>query len=158
VQKGNPTGLKSLDDSCGKKIAVMAAGSAEKAIKAQAEACAKAGKPVLEVQSYPDQPTSILAVRSNRADAFFSSQAPLTYFVQQSKGQLELAATGQANGFHDLYQGTVVAKGSALGQVVLEGYRKLFDNGTYAAVMKKWGLDGNMIKAPGLNLAGNPPK
>lgn len=158
VQAGNPTGIKSLDDTCGKKIAVMAAGSAERVIKAQAESCAKDGKPALEVQSYPDQPTSILAVRSNRADAFFSSQAPLTYFVQQSKGQLELAGTGQANGFHDLYQGTVVAKGSPLGPVVLQGYQTLFDNGTYAAVMKKWGLEGNMLKAPGLNLAGNPPK
>jgi polar amino acid transport system substrate-binding protein len=158
VQTGNPTGIKSLDDTCGKKIAVMAAGSAERVIKAQADSCAKAGKPALEVQSYPDQPTSILAVRSNRADAFFSSQAPLTYFVQQSKGQLELAGTGQANGFHNLYQGTVVAKDSPLGQVVLQGYRTLFSNGTYAAVMKKWALEGNMIKAPGLNLAGNPPQ
>lgn len=158
VQAGNPTGIHSVEDTCGQKIAVMAAGSAEKVIKAQADACEKAGKPALEVQSYPDQPTAILAVRSKRADAFFSSQAPLTYFIQQSKGQMELAGTGQPNGFHNLYQGTVVAKGSELGAVVLAGYQTLFDNGTYAAVMKKWGLDGNMLKAPGLNLAGAPPK
>jgi polar amino acid transport system substrate-binding protein len=158
VQAGNPTNIHSVEDTCGQKIAVMAAGSAEKVIKAQADACEKAGKPALEVQSYPDQPTAILAVRSKRADAFFSSQAPLTYFIQQSKGQMELAGTGQPNGFHNLYQGTVVAKGSELGAVVLAGYQTLFDNGTYAAVMKKWGLDGNMLKAPGLNLAGAPPK
>jgi polar amino acid transport system substrate-binding protein len=158
VQAGNPTAIHSVEDTCGQKIAVMAAGSAEKVIKAQAEACEKAGKPALEVQSYPDQPTAILAVRSKRADAFFSSQAPLTYFIQQSKGQMELAGTGQPNGFHNLYQGTVVAKGSDLGAVLLAGYQTLFDNGTYAAVMKKWGLDGNMLKAPGLNLAGAPPK
>ena len=78
VQKGNPRKIDTLDAACGSKIAVMAAGSAEKVIKAQAEACKAAGKPVLEVQSYTDQPTSLLAVRSRRADAFFSSQAPLT--------------------------------------------------------------------------------
>jgi polar amino acid transport system substrate-binding protein len=157
VQAGNPTGIKTLADTCGTQIAVMAAGSAERVIKAQAEACAAAGKPKLEVQSYPDQPTSILAVRSHRADAFFSSQAPLTYFAAQAKGQLELAGVGQPNGFENLYQGSIVAKGSPLGGVLLAAYQKLFDNGTYAAIMKKWGLEANMIKAPGLNLAGKKP-
>lgn len=153
VAKGNPKKINELSDACGTKVAVMAAGSAERVIKAQAERCEKEGKPKLEVQSYPDQPTSILSVRSGRADAFFSSQAPLTYFVQQADGQLELAATGKANGFDDLYQGSVVPKDSELGKVVLDGYKKLFENGAYAAIMKKWGLEGNMIPAPGLNLA-----
>ena len=158
VQSGNPKGIKSLADSCGARIAVMAGGSAERVIKAQAENCAKAGKPALEVQSFGDQPTSILAVRSRRSDAFFSSQAPLTYFVQQTNGQLQLAGVGEANGFRNLYQGTVVPKGSALGGVVLDGYKILFANGTYAAIMKKWGLEGNMIPQPGLNLAGAAAK
>ena len=47
----------------------------------------------------------------------------------------------------------MVPKGSPLGQVVLDGYKALYQNGTYAAIMKKWKLDGNMISAPGLNLA-----
>ncbi len=59
-----------------------------------------------------------MAVRSKRADAFFSSQAPLTYFVQQANGQLELAASGEKNGFEDLFQGAVVPKGSPLGEVL----------------------------------------
>lgn len=109
------------------------------------------------MQSYPDQPTSILAVRSHRADAFFSSQAPLTYFVAQAKGQLELAGVGKSNGFENLYQGSIVGKGSALGGVLLASYQKLFDNGTYATIMKKWGLEANMLRAPGINLAGKKP-
>ena len=108
---------------------VQSAGSAEKVIKAQAEKCAAEGKPVLTVQSYPDQPTSILAVRSKRADAFFSSQAPLTYFVQQSNGELELAAVGKSNGFNDLFQGAVVPKGSELGGVLKDAIKVLVDTG-----------------------------
>ncbi|WP_293799915.1 ABC transporter substrate-binding protein [uncultured Bosea sp.] len=155
VQKGNPGGINSLDDACGKRIAVQSAGSAEKVIKAQAEKCAADGKPALTVQSYPDQPTSILAVRSKRADAFFSSQAPLTYFVQQSNGELELAAVGKSNGFSDLFQGAVVPKGAELGGVLKDAIKVLVDNGTYAAVMKKWGLENNKIEAPGINLSQN---
>ena len=63
----------------------MAGGSAERVIKDQAEKCKADGKEAITVQSYTDQPSSILAVRSKRADAFFSSQAPLTYFVSASQ-------------------------------------------------------------------------
>lgn len=158
VQKGNPEGIVSLDTACGKRIAVMAGGSAEKVIKTQAEKCAADGKGAMEVQSFTDQPTSILAVRSRRSDAFFSSQAPLTYFVQQANGQLELTGVGQKNGFDDLFQGAVVPKGSPLGEVLRDGIKELMDNGTYAAIMKKWGLENNMIDAPGINLAGKAAK
>jgi polar amino acid transport system substrate-binding protein len=153
VQKGNPKGIKSLEDACGARIAVQSGGSAEKVIKAQAEKCAADGKPKLEVQSYTDQPTSILSVRSKRADAFFSSQAPLTYFVQQSNGELELAGVGQKNGFDDLFQGAVVSKDSPLGPVLLGAIQELVKNGTYAQIMKKWGLENNMIPEPGINKA-----
>jgi len=155
VQKGNPKNINSLDEACGTRIAVQAGGSAEKVIKAQADKCASDGKPALQVQSYTDQPTSILAVRSKRADAFFSSQAPLTYFVQQSNGELELAAVGKANGFEALFQGAVVAKDAPLSAVLLSAVKELVKNGTYAQIMKKWGLENNMISEPGINLAKN---
>jgi polar amino acid transport system substrate-binding protein len=158
VQKGNPKGIASLDTACGNRIAVMAGGSAERVIQAQAEKCKADGKEALTVQSYTDQPSSILSVRSKRADAFFSSQAPLTYFVAQANGQLELTGVGQKNGFEDLYQGAVVPKGSPLGPVLLDAIKLLMSNGTYAAIMKKWGLESNMIKEPGINLGGVLPK
>lgn len=152
VAKGNPEKINSLDDACGKRIAVMAAGSAEKVINNQSKKCVSENKSAVVVQTYSDQPTSILAVRSGRADAFFSSQAPLTYFVNQAKGKMELAGVGQKNGFPDLYQGAVAPKDSPLSKVLLEGLQKLFDNGTYAKIMKKWNLEGNMIDAPGINI------
>lgn len=158
VRKGNPENISSLDDTCGKRIAVMAGGSAEQVIRKQSDVCVKDGKPAVTVQSFADQPTSILAVRSNRSDAFFSSQAPLTYFVEKANGQLELTGTGKSNGFGDIFQGTVVAKDSPVRDAILAGYQKLFDNGTYAIIMKKWGLEGNMIPAPGINLAKAQPK
>ncbi|MFB6983207.1 ABC transporter substrate-binding protein [Streptomyces scopuliridis] len=152
VPKGNPHGIKDLDSTCGQRIAVMGGGSAEGVIKTQNEKCVKDGKPAVKIQSYKDQPGSILAVRSGRADAFFSSQAPLTYFVAQAKGELELTGTGQSNGFDDLYQGAVVAKDSPLRDVLVKAIQKLIDNGTYGQVMKKWGLSANQLDKPGVNL------
>lgn len=153
VQKGNPANINGLEDTCGKRIAVMAGGSAEQVIRKQSTVCTDGGKDAVTVQSFTDQPSSILAVRSKRSDAFFSSQAPLVYFVEQADGQLELTGTGKKNGFGDIFQGSVVPKGSELGNVLLDAYQVLFKNGTYAAIMKKWQLDGNMIAEPGRNLA-----
>lgn len=158
VQKGNPKGIVSLDTACGQRIAVMAGGSAERVIKAQSDVCTTKGRSPVEVQSFTDQPSSILAVRSRRSDSFFSSQAPLTYFVQQANGQLELAGVGARNGFEDIYQGAVVAKGSPLGPILHDALAVLMRNGTYTAIMKRWGLENNMIKAPGINLGGNLPR
>ena len=155
VQKGNPKKIDSLADACGDRIAVMAGGSAERVVKAQSEKCKKEGKPAVTVQSFNDQPTSILAVRSKRSDGFFSSQAPLTYFVQQAHGDLQLAGVGKPNGFHDLFQGAVVKKGSPLAGVLLEGFTVLEKNGTYAKIMQKWGLKNNMLSEPAVNKAEN---
>ncbi|SEG85235.1 polar amino acid transport system substrate-binding protein [Nonomuraea solani] len=153
VPKGNPDKIGSVADTCGLKISVMAGGSAEAVIKSRSAACVKEGKPKITVQSYKDQPTSVLAVSSGRADAFFSSQAPLTYFVAQAGGKLELAGKGQANGFDDLFQGAVVGKDSPLRDVLKDGFQKLMDNGTYAKIMDKWGTAGNKLDRAGVNLA-----
>ncbi|MEO3889002.1 ABC transporter substrate-binding protein [Nonomuraea sp. B5E05] len=153
VLKGNPKKIGSLADTCGLRISVMAGGSAESVIKGQSQTCVKEGKPKISVQSYKDQPTSVLAVSSGRADAFFSSQAPLTYFVEQAGGKLELAGKGQSNGFDDLYQGAVVAKDSPLGDVLKDGIQKLMDNGTYDKIMDKWGTSDNKLDKAGVNLA-----
>ncbi|WP_313760237.1 ABC transporter substrate-binding protein [Rhizobium sp.] len=156
--KGNPKGITSLDTACGQRISVMAGGSAERVIKTQSDKCKADGKSGVQVQSYTDQPSSILAVRSKRADAFFSSQAPLTYFVSQANGQLELTGVGQKNGFENIFQGAVVPKGSPLGPILIDAIKVLMADGSYAAIMKKWGLENNMIKEPGLNLGGQLPK
>jgi len=153
VPKGNPKGIEGLDSTCGDKIAVQAGGSAEEVIEAQAKKCEQSGQPALTVMSFKDQPSSILAVQSGRADAFFSSRAPLTYFVQQSGGKLELAGTDQQNGFDTLYQGAVLPKNSPLTPLLEKSLQKLFDNGTYATIMKNWGLDKNMIDKPGVDMA-----
>ena len=65
---------------------------------------------------------------------------------------------GQQNGFSDIFQGAVVPKGSPLGPILIDAIKVLMADGSYAAIMKKWGLENNMIKEPGLNLGGQLPK
>lgn len=45
-----------------------------------------------------------------------------------------------------------------MGPVLLKCYQKLFANGTYEKIMRKWGLENNLLKEPGINLGGKAKK
>ncbi|MNL83936.1 hypothetical protein D3C87_2117340 [compost metagenome] len=49
-------------------------------------------------------------------------------------------------------------KGSPLGPIFVDAFKVMMADGTYAKIMKKWGLENNMIKEPGINLGGQLPK
>lgn len=153
VPAGNPNEISDVTTTCGLEIAVQAGGSAEEVIRNQSEACVEGGEDAIEVNSFQDQPNAILSVQSGRTDAFFSSQAPLTYFVDGSDGELELAGVGEPNGFDDLYQGLLVPQDSPMAEMFLEAIEVLHENGTYEQIMTAWGLEGNMLDEPGINLA-----
>jgi polar amino acid transport system substrate-binding protein len=48
--------------------------------------------------------------------------------------------------------GALLPKGSDLTQPLLRSFQKLFDDGTYETIMRKWGLDAEIIEKPGINL------
>jgi polar amino acid transport system substrate-binding protein len=155
VPKGNPKGLDGLSTTCGLRIAVIAGGESGPILQAQSKKCVAAGKPAVTVQDYSEQPQAILAVQSGRSDAYFSSRALLTYYVQQSQGGLQLAATGSTNGYPaDFYQGAVFPKGSPLISVFEKAFQELKRDGAYDAILSKWGLGYMSISDFGVNLVG----
>lgn len=143
--EGNPHGIESIEDTCGLRVAVQAGGSAEEVIRAQSEECKKNGEKAIEVQAFPDQPSATLAVKAGRSDAFFSSQAPLTYFATQDTRGLTVAAKGKPNDFDPIRQGSVFPEDSELLPVVYEAFETLVENGTYEEIMTKWGLEDQML-------------
>ena len=58
VPKGNPQGIASLDDLCGKNVAIQSGGLVESRLDTQSTACTDAGKPAINNQGYPRSPMS----------------------------------------------------------------------------------------------------
>lgn len=153
VAPGNPTGITSTENTCGKRVAVLAAGGAEKVIKAQNDTCIANGEEAIDVQSYADGNTAVLAVRSGRADAYFASQANQQYFIAQSPDELELAGQGADNGFGDMKQGTFFNKeDTQFRDVWLEAMTELQDEGVITEIMTKWNVAGNELPEFAINI------
>lgn len=154
VAKGNPKSITSLDTACGTTIATLQGGSAAKVLESASEDCESAGKDAITIKTFPDQSTAILSVQSGRTDGAFSSQVPLTYYVEKSDGALELAGANQDNGFPNLLIGVFAPKDDELPTVMLDVFNQLEEDGVYDAILAKYGLEDNKIDEFGINLGG----
>ena len=151
VRAGNPAGVTSMAGLCDVTVAALVNAATYQAAEDQARACREqgAGLDVLGVTSVPD---GVLAVRSGRADTFFSGGASLFHAAEESGGTLEVVGADADNGFDGQFMGALLPKGSPLTRPLLDAFQVLFDNGTYRQILGEYGLDREMIEKPGVDL------
>jgi polar amino acid transport system substrate-binding protein len=139
------TGLSSL---CGLKVAVEAGTTQESDAKAQSGKCTSSGKPAVSVQSYPTQAEANVALSAGRAEVSMADSPVADYQVQQSNGAFKLAGTPYGTAPY----GIAIPKASGtMDQAVLTALKGLMADGTYAAILKKWGLTSGAITNPVIN-------
>jgi polar amino acid transport system substrate-binding protein len=73
VKAKNPRGIQGRADMCGSKIAVTLGGFQEKLAHEDDDNCKKAGKPGVDVMTFPTAQDAALAVKTGRADAIYNS-------------------------------------------------------------------------------------
>ncbi len=151
VKKGHPKNVQSLDTLCDINLAVLTNGSAYKLAQKQQAACKSQGKN-LTLVGVKGTSDGVLALRSGRADALFSSGSGLFHAAKVSNGEYEVVGLDKDNGFPALYQGAVLKEGSGLTQPLLKAFEKIIQTGDYARIMKKYGLEREMLDKPGINL------
>ncbi|KQV23776.1 MULTISPECIES: ABC transporter substrate-binding protein [unclassified Kitasatospora] len=143
VKKGNPEKV-SADDLCGKKIAVQTGTTQADAIKDVINpACAKAGKPAVpnDGDKFDLQTDVTTALVSGRDQVMMADSPVIDYAIKQTNGQLEkLGGTTDSAPY-----GVVVAKGSELTKAVQGAIQALIADGTYKAILTKWGVEAGAI-------------
>lgn len=151
VPKGNPENIKGINDICGLRVAVQQASFAEPVLHQQDEICKKDNRPAVDIQTLSDQATMALAIQAGRINASFAGNAALVYY-QSKNNQFEVVGAGE-NLMGTLWQASVTPKGSELTQVVLEAWQEMYKSGAYERIMTKWGVEKDMLDAPGINMA-----
>jgi polar amino acid transport system substrate-binding protein len=143
---GGPA-VKGLASLCGKSVSVENGTTEQSDANAQNKKCKKAGKPGVTVHAYPDQNAANLAISSGRAQLGMADSPVAAYIVKQSHGQFKLV--GQPYGTAPY--GIALPKNDGMPKPMLAAVKYLMKQGTYAKILKKWGVQKGAISNPKIN-------
>jgi len=115
---------------------------------AKSDACVAAGKEPIELLGYDTQDDATAAVTLGRADAM-SADSPVTqYAVAQSGGKLE--TSGDVYSIF-LYGMPIAKDNGTMGEAIQAALQSLMDDGTYTAILTKWGVEQGAIDSITIN-------
>ncbi len=158
VNAGNPDGIKSLVDLCGKPVAVQKATIQGEYLNAYASKCKDAGKDPIELVQLPSELDAQTAVRSGKAVADVVDAAVASYAAATAgDGKIfELVRDPEfASGYNPVYTGIGLLKDNTeLTEALRLALQSLVDDGTYAKLMEKYDLGDFAVTEAGVNNGG----
>jgi polar amino acid transport system substrate-binding protein len=138
VAKGNPLHLSAPADLCGHTIAAPVGTVYEKAAQALAADCQAKGKGALSILSLASTAAGALALKEARCDAIIASTPTVLALIKETPGAFETAGDTFDN---NTQLGIAVPKGKpAIKDAVDAAFKAIVADGTYAALIKKYGL------------------
>jgi len=138
VKKGNPKGIKSIEDVCGKRAAPILGTVEDKGFQDASAKCVAAGKPAIEITPYPNAPATSRAIENDRADLSMYDVVLVDQVVRTNPDKFERAYYFRSN----IKVGVAVKKGNdELVTAVKDAITELQANGTQKALMQKNGID-----------------
>lgn len=155
VKKGNPEGITTLTDLCGKTVAVIISTVQGDLLRALEPQCVEAGKAPVDVMELPDDPAALSAIRAGKAVADVSD-APVAAYAAQTAGDgqyFELVKdAANPNGYETIYTGIAVLKeDNDLALAIQAALQSLMDDGTYMEILKKYNVDSFAVPKATIN-------
>ena len=136
VKKGNPKGIKTLEDLSGKTVAAQSGTVAETALNDLNDRLATAGKEKANVITYPVDTDAVDQLRVGRADATLHD-SPVAAYYSKLNPDFEIGVEN----FDSAPQGIAIAKNnSAMFDAVKSAMDAMMADGTLDAIKAKWGV------------------
>ncbi|GAA3075463.1 ABC transporter substrate-binding protein [Streptosporangium carneum] len=137
VKKGNPEGIKTLEDLCG-RVVVLAKGSSNLAIgQRQNDKCDKK----MQIMQSEDAPTGLLSIDSGRAVATIVD-SPVAAMYAKDTGKYDVLPEQYDAGPWGI---AIDRRNTALRDAVAKAMQELLADGGYKAVLDKYGVAGNAV-------------
>lgn len=134
------TRITDLTQLCGLNVATGAGTTFEATLEKNRHRCSDAGKKPYRVQTYGEPSAIWSSVQQGRSDVVMSTINGLRYAVAHQPGLKFL------NEYHRLDVGFAFTKGTKLAPAFQAAVNKLIADGTYEAILKKWGTTASAIK------------
>lgn len=138
-----PTEVTGVADLCGKTVAVQKGTVQQEDVEAQNEKC----DDKIDLKVFTQQTDVDLAITSGRAQVAMADSPVASYAVKQSDGTLK--STGED--YDTAPYGIAINKNTELAPAIQAAVQVLIDDGTYAAILKKWGLESGAITESKIN-------
>ncbi|WP_311477129.1 ABC transporter substrate-binding protein [uncultured Gulosibacter sp.] len=152
VAEGNPLGVQSPMDLCGKTLAVVDAGSSAALVDEMSQECVDAGKPAYEVLRFDGDQSVNLALKSGRADATVTDYPVAQWHASNPENKLDSVAI---EGDESIWGIGVGNDDEEFAKVLQEALQELIDDGTYAKILAAWEVDEMAIETATINGGNN---
>ena len=138
VRKGNPKNVHALEDACGVRAAAGLGTVEEAMFRALSDKCTAAGKPPLEIVTYPDRPTGIRMLLNDRADLMMGDAGGGAFTIKLHPNELESGYVIVT----DYKVGPGINKSMPeLRQALFDAMQMLEADGTLKSLMGKYEVD-----------------
>ncbi|MFF4538005.1 ABC transporter substrate-binding protein [Streptomyces aureus] len=139
VQKGNPKGIKSLDDLCGKVVALQKGTTSEGIAKAQSTKCTKDGKKAITLQTFDTDPEALLRLKQGASVADLNDFPVAAYNAKTSGGGKDFEVVGEQ--IEAGPYGIAVGKeNTQLRDAIQAALTAIIKNGDYQKILEKWNV------------------
>ena len=153
VAKGNPAGIKTTDDLCGKAIGAETGttevdylnGTGDYQGKGLSAACVTKGLGKIDVKEFPKDSDALAALLGSQVSAYFADSPVAGYYTVEHADQFELAPIAPLD---PAPEGISVPKDkTALRDAVKAALLSLINDGTYTQILTKYGVQDGAITA-----------
>lgn len=149
VQKGNPDGFETAGDLCGATAAATVGSLSAQLAEEQHTACGKAGKTGLKVLAMENNATSMMQVRTGRADTVI-----IDYVIGRHVAENSDAGQVAGKPFHQQFHGAAVRKDDhRLRTALTAAFKEIMRNGSYDRILKEHDMTELAMDTPLVNAA-----
>jgi polar amino acid transport system substrate-binding protein len=146
VQKGNPKGIKTLDDFCGQTVAIQRGTTQDDVATAQAAKCAKTGKK-MTVLKFDRDTEALLQVKQGRAVADMNDFPVAAYTTTQST-DFEVVGDQIEAGPYGI---GVRKEDTQLRDALQKAMQAIIADGTYGQILTKWKVSQGAVTTATIN-------
>ncbi|HZG04441.1 MAG TPA: ABC transporter substrate-binding protein [Streptomyces sp.] len=146
VKKGNPKGVKTLDDLCGQTVALQRGTANEELAEAQNKKCDKP----MKILAFDKDTEALLQVKQGRAVADLNDYPVAAYNAKTSGGGNDFEVVGEQ--IDAAPYGIAVSKDNTeLRDAIKAALDAIIQNGEYAKVLEKWEVTNAAVKEATIN-------
>lgn len=150
VKKGNPAGLASVEDLCGKTVAVQRGTTAEEVVGAQSETCESEGEEPVELLAFDRETEAMLQVKNGRADSGMQDYPVAAYNAKTSGGGNDFEIVGEQIEAGPLGIG-VSKDNTELRDALQAALQAVMDSGDYDALIEEYEVPLGAIDEAAIN-------